>query len=326
MKKCWIRRGVATLFISLILLLSSGSKFSSSNQREDLEMFLKCLFLEPGTPYVLYGDKPMCWNDYSELHFFDRYRLQPLYEILCSVLETYHPFNQSIKKGVSFWNMNFRDKPSNFLLKAVKRKNAHWKVDVFLINKTNFLKVVQKHEDLFKQYLPSFSNPEEFCDKCFSSKDLASDVLENNQVLLGILLGFGKHNAELFDRRERLREELKSITKEDPRYEEVKREFYALVDLLKEFSAERDQREPQFFLAASKEERSAFLDECIEYCSLPLFVVDPFSEETKELRESYEKTRREVRQLYRDNPFLEQTLSQLFPNDSDNLSSWTTSG
>lgn len=314
-KKNRLKAIVTCLLLGLFFFMSSGLRFDHSHDEKCLEEFLQYLFIDT-LPYVLYGEKPMCLSTYAQVEFFDGYHLKSVSDIGYSIGNAYSPFNQILMKGAYFLDKKLVKKPSNFLLKICNNPFQSSTKVVLIINKANFVKIVEKNKEVFKERLTSFTNVDAFCQKCFVSKEVLLDALEKDEVLLGILLGYGRRNAELYGKRKKLSEELKLMSKEDLQYETMKKELCFVSELLQPFPIEKEDPpfDPNLELASKKEWQHLVLASYAMLCPLPEFVADITSEETEELKKSYQKTREEVRLLYKECPFLEQTLSKIFAN------------
>ncbi len=92
----------------------------------------------------------------------------------------------------------------NFLLIKELSRNRNFKIlNVLIINKIEFIKTVNKHLPLFESILGRKIIPEELLKDIESNKLSFIDSIDDNQMLWGILLGYGKHNAMLYNQRNR---------------------------------------------------------------------------------------------------------------------------
>jgi len=72
--------------------------------------------------------------------------------------------------------------------------------NIIFINKNEFIKYVKNNSSLFERILGHPFNPEEVLKNIEDGKITFVDSIENNEVLWGVLLGYGKHNSILYSR------------------------------------------------------------------------------------------------------------------------------
>ncbi len=174
----------------------------------------------------------------------------------------------------------------NFLLIKEPYKNKNFNISIVLIiNKIEFIKTVNVHLSLFESVLERKIIPEEMLKDIESNKLSFMDSINNNQMLLGILLGYGKHNSILYNRRER-------------------NYFDCLA-----------------FSGAALKNSSIKLECCGDYSYSPLviesihFSADLEHPETKALEKRYRDLRGLISAIYAQGDFLEITLSQLVSDE-----------
>ena len=109
-----------------------------------------------------------------------------------------------------------------------------------------------------------------------------NEVLEGNQALMGIVLGYGRDNSWKF---------LKSCKKRLPMSCVCEEENFSFPEELP----------PDITLT----------DFYLSHCSCPSFAGDPNSKESLELKRSYSLTKQRVLNFYKNKDFLEATLSLL---------------
>ena len=117
--------------------------------------------------------------------------------------------------------------------------------------------------------------------------------METREDLIGILLGYGKVNAELYQKREKIRNRInhtKSIF--------IERDLISLNEELDALNAR---------LKSFSNEGRLFL----QFMRLPGFVADHSHPETALLRKKYREQRMRITQLYSKGRILEITLAQL---------------
>lgn len=272
----------------------------SGEEKSVLNKFFLQLFYD-SAGYVFYGTKPMTLILFEKLQIFDGYKPKPLHEIGNSIGSTFDPANQVIVKGMSIWEKKFKGLQSDIVLRTCKNpryKNTYY---LLVINTKNFLRTIEENEVVFKQRLSHFSNSHDFFHACLASNNMLEDVLEKDEVLLGTLLGYGRLNAELFERSDTLMKDLKKYTKDDPDFNKLKEELDALECKLNAL--------PQDYIYFSLDQTA---EQFLQFLPLPFFVADLSSEETQQLLKSYEETRKKIQSFYVGKDFVEQTLAHLF--------------
>jgi hypothetical protein len=152
---------------------------------------------------------------------------------------------------------------------------------IIIINKKAFLKTVYQHLPLFESILGHKIVPEQLLSNIESGKASFRNSISNNEMLWGILLGYGKHNAILYNRRE------------------------------------RDYFNNAVLSSPALEYSTIKLKGCGDYGYYPFligsvyFVGDLDHAETVALRQKYRKLRGEISAIYAKGDFLEITLSKL---------------
>jgi hypothetical protein len=171
----------------------------------------------------------------------------------------------------------------NYILTKEECKNRSYKIcNVILINKKAFVKIVNKHKIFFKNKINKEIDPQQMLNDIESGKASFAETIHNDEALWGILLGYGKHNAILYE----------------------KRENKLLMDLTLE-KAESTANQLRGFG---------------EYGYSPLvmgsvhFAAALTHPETRALQKKYRKLRAKISQIYAQNDFLEVTLQQLTSN------------
>lgn len=189
-----------TLIVGILLLFSTVSwgspkgevsTFIQSLSKEQtllLESFLRTLCKE-FSGYVLCGDKPMC---------IEGYLLTDESGALSGVDEK----ALILMKGSELWQ-SLQVSPDNkeyfFLIFDSKEYGYR---HLICINRRAFLRVVNENLSLFRYVLGPTLTAENLLKELIEAKDQFYKVLKNDNVLLGILLGYGKQNALLVSRKE----------------------------------------------------------------------------------------------------------------------------
>lgn len=269
------------------------------SDKEILEWFLRDLHVNGPCSYVLFGDKPMSIYSYLDIDWEPTQpQISPPHEFFAFSITKSTRKNIMKSKGWETWKKYRALFPSsNFHL---FENHEHGRITLVMINEHNFLKTVEEHIDEFRNILGPEITPHIVLDCCVQSQDLFKDVLKRNDGLLGILLGYGRHNALLFSRRH-----------------EIKK-----VRGLQRFSIKRRNLIPSNGFATIEEEYDQINKRLLEFdksilddfnplsMALPFFVADPDHPETKELKIKYRKQYKDIVKNYRNQDFLEVTLNQ----------------
>lgn len=170
--------------------------------------------------------------------------------------------------------------------------------NIILINKKAFLKIVNQYLTVFRKILGKNVTAKSLL-KTIEENQQFDSVIKNNQMLKGILLGYGVHNSKLFAERHKLRQFLEpgrfvkiplKIPNPSEGFDSLSAEFNSYFSVLKHFG------------------------DC-GYSPVIInsvhFVADPNHPETIKLREKYRELRGEISAIYSKGDFLEITLSKL---------------
>lgn len=176
----------------------------SSEEKKEIEILFNQLFkLEPFA-YTIYFDKPMTFSEIiiesdsleNELNTIG------INEYVNIAIHPYSPSKRLLQKAWKtlekyqrFFNQG------NYLF--IKRKFNGSDL-ILLINKQAFRETLVKHIDIFKYFLGQEFFPELLLNQIEKTDRDIGELLKNNHALLGILLGFGEYNAQLFEQREQL--------------------------------------------------------------------------------------------------------------------------
>jgi hypothetical protein len=254
--------------------------------RENLEWFFRGFW---ESSYVLFGTKPMAFDRIKDprhahvVHIFD----------FMESITHCRPSAQVEIKGWEVWRKyKHLFQSSNFIL--LENREADW-TTIFLINKQVFLQKVRENLDCFQEILGSNITPEQVLDDCLKSKDLIKDALKGHDGLLGILLGFGRHNAYLYWRGNQIKPwddaPPKSLTT-SPGFSTLEEEY-----------AHIDARLTGFLNLLINDFNPFLLD-------LPEFRADQNHPETEQLKKEYFETYKKIIKLYENGNILELMLQQ----------------
>jgi hypothetical protein len=151
--------------------------------------------------------------------------------------------------------------------------------NIILINKKEFIKCVNKHKKLFQYKLNKQISPEQMLVDIEQGKVTFAETIQNDEALLGLLLGYGKHNAVLYEKREK----------------------HALISL-KWDSIQSNSPSLRYFGDYSY---SPLLIKSVH------FVADLSHPETQLLQKKYQYLRGKISEIYSQGDFLKITLSKL---------------
>lgn len=170
----------------------------------------------------------------------------------------------------------------NFLIIKEPSKSKNFKIlNILIINKIEFVNIIKRYLALFESVLERKIIPEEMLKDIESNKLSFIDSINDNQMLWGILLGYGKHNAILYNQRERNYLDCLSLSDQAMKHSLIKLETFG------------------------------------DYFYSPLvigsvhFSADPEHPETKILEKKYRQLRGKISAIYAQGDFLEITLFQL---------------
>lgn len=161
---------------------------------------------------------------------------------------------------------------------------------IFLINKEAFLNEVDKNQMVFNQALGRKIYADHLLSEISEKKDSFQNALHNKEILFGILLGYGKHNARLFAKRESIESKRTSGIYHLDKIQEYDQKIDRLTKKLKPFGK-------GYYYPLSMHS---------VHC-----VADPNHPETKALKIKYEDLHTKIADIYSKGDFLEITLRQL---------------
>jgi hypothetical protein len=195
-----VKHVIFTIFLCIILASAKAQDIQKilhelpKDDRQDLEELFHLMMYEDCFSYTLFGDKPVSLSgDF--------------------IVTPYKNILSGLKAGGIFWKKwsvwkKHQEKFSinNYLFIEEpaynKPKNRAF---IFFINKKAFLKIVNKKINIFNKILKNNLTATELLEKIKIEQQFMS-VIQESEILLGILLGYGEHNAKLYDRRMKLKE------------------------------------------------------------------------------------------------------------------------
>lgn len=264
-------RKIIVLFLFIVFTSLEGTNIRkflyeiSSEDRSALCSLFSSL-IEDHFAYTLFGDKPVSLSAHFVLTPWE------------NTIEKVSSDGLFWKKWQIFQSYRNRLPLKNFILIQEPSKTKNWQIsNVILINKRAFIEIVKSHLKIFEGVLGKKINPQKMLKSIEDGKISLVDSINNNQMLWGILLGYGSHNAALYNKQDREYLNLGDFTK------------YSQINL-----------EP-----------------IGDYHYSPLrigsvyFAGDLEHPQTKALQQKYQKLRGKISAIYAKGDFLEITLSKL---------------
>ena len=179
-------------FLSLFLHLSSIELTLTKEEELSLKQFFHAMVWGSEAGYVLYGDKPICMEGYAKNSFGIPFKVG------------YH-LQLPINRGVKIWKqLQLPNETPHFLF--INQENNDDYPLILFINKDALKKVFHQNEILFKYILGSELTFNKLLDE-FKKKDFFT-VLNHDNVLIGLVLGFGFENSLCVGRCEHLEKEI----------------------------------------------------------------------------------------------------------------------
>lgn len=264
----------------------------SIEEQAALEWFFRRVIASDTFGYVLFGQKPLAVATFGEP------KAKPYWidDWIDHIPSSFCCDNLKMIRGREVWEKHQHLFPMiNFAFVSSKNFIDNGMSALVFINKKAFLKTVRQNLNDFRNVLGEKTTPESLLNEVLHSHDIFGGVLKNHQGLIGTVLGYGRHNAWLFHKRELIWKKMYRERGEkmgEPRVEELE-EYFRLDQLLKLFKNGTAQDFNPFSLG------------------LPYFVADLQHPETKKLRLEYERTYRKIMDSYADRNFLQTTLERL---------------
>ena len=268
----------------------------STEQKALLDQFFHILIQDSFSGYVLYGDKPMCIESHP----------LPFESGAISGINTHAPI---LAKGMEFWKalkVSPKNKEFFFLIFDVDFGYRH----LICINRRVFLQVVNENLSLFRYVLGPTLTAEKLLEELIEAKDQFYNVLKNDNVLLGILLGYGSENALLVSRKEYI---------SDAFIEQRNEEFPFLAKSKRKALPSSYHQCPSLGFATLAEECEAIKEQVVisrnlklfDLCAIPYFGCKPDSKKSRDLLKTYEKNRQEILKIVQKEDFLENVFRKL---------------
>jgi hypothetical protein len=164
----------------------------STDEQKDLGLFFYNLFTEEDFGYTLFGDKPMSFC--FPYNYPPGFSKRKFYRYIFYIEGT-TPFF----KGLAVWN-KLKAMGTNDDYSLILYEEKKYPMFAILVNKHAFLDTVNKNIDVVKRIYGFSATAESFL-RDIEEKKIKPEELFEHHLLLGIILGYGRHSAELFQRR-----------------------------------------------------------------------------------------------------------------------------
>lgn len=170
-------------------ICTSTQEELSLHEIEELKQLFRYLFAETEFGYTLLGNKPMSFC------------FPPTQSIYISSKDKFFKIFKSDRINVSNALAVLKKiKVNNKYIFIIKKKRDGTPDCVFFINKEKWMQTFNENIDAFRKVYGHKINAELFLKSLQTKNHFIAELFEQH-LLLGILLGYGRHNAELFQRR-----------------------------------------------------------------------------------------------------------------------------
>jgi len=264
----------------------------SPYELEALSAFFCLLLTEECCGYALYGDKPLCVQEFIK----DEIPLAANQDLIvrsCLLREGYRIWKAS---GLGYI-------PSNYIIHASQSSNSEGWLDLFFINKRAFLNVVDRNLSLFQYVLGPKVTSDSLLGQFLDPKQNLASIFHEDRVLTGLILGYGVQNSLHGSRLEYLHEYLNSNRPVPENIKSIDRiRSNAPSFGFSTISEEKDQFEQELFITTNRTSKSP---------RLPWFSAIKH-EETDRLIATYQTTQKVIKKVLASTRFFEDALSQFF--------------
>ncbi len=187
---------VLLFFISKQQSVTRKLQTLSANEKFFLEAFFRTLISTDNGSYVLYGNKPTSLMIYKEWQSYD---LQPV-----SAFPSGSDFSPE-KKGFEIWQKYQHLFPlKTYTFVKIGSCFSDHMTAVFLIHNKRLFNILRQHFNDFHRIFPHFNSAEYLLNAMLTNPSVLQQICHKHDLLLGIILGFGKDNAALFERKNKI--------------------------------------------------------------------------------------------------------------------------
>lgn len=169
----------------------------SMKERSILEVFFRTLCTDSQAGYVIWGNKPISEEG-----------IVPEETPLLMLDNPLHRMSIYAKEGLKIWHkLKCSQKSKNYHIVSYQKPTHSW-LTFAVINKKAFIQTIEKNLSLFQYVLGPKVTGESLFEKSIDpSLNFFGDVLKDDKVLIGIVLGFGTQNALIENRIEMISEQ-----------------------------------------------------------------------------------------------------------------------
>lgn len=177
-------------FIGLLSLFCLGAEEMELTDA-DVEAFqpaLDHLFKFESLSYTLFSSKPLSFAQISKASHI---KIQDIWQTL-SPDNSFH----RVHSGLYYWKKWIAER--QIIQFQLIEKSLDRFLTIILINKQEFRRAFDENRELFHKILGTEISADLLMDEIASEKNTLRSALKNDDRLLGILLGYGRRNAEAF--------------------------------------------------------------------------------------------------------------------------------
>jgi hypothetical protein len=279
--------------------------------QEKLSSFFEQLVNGDSFGFTLFGAKSASFSCYSEKPDF----------VDLALLSRERFF---LREGKNTWLKYCSSFPvKDFIIKIWTDKDT-LRTSIYLIKKSLFIKTAEENIDIFRKVLGHKITPQQILDEISREETSVEQVLGYNEALKGIILGYGRANSSLFQKREELGRAIFSYFTPPATSENLNSLSERNVSFLK-FFQHLDKQSPVMNISSDnptnlikeyKHVDSLLMSFCsdrepLEFIHFLNFAADPDEPETKFYFDKYSKAYAEMVKAYRQGDFLEVTLCKM---------------
>ncbi|MDP1608769.1 MAG: hypothetical protein Q8L98_05600 [Chlamydiales bacterium] len=184
------------LFIASCSLDRRETILLTPYERSCLDCFFRILLSEPAAAgYSIYGKKPLSVESFVKN------------DISVSTRDDLGREEAIFKEGARIWERSgLSQRTHNIVICSTDEISSTGVNDLFIINRQEFIRVVQENLPLFQYVLGPKITPSALLDQFIREKKPLLSVLNEDRTLTGIVLGYGAQNALHVSRLENLME------------------------------------------------------------------------------------------------------------------------
>jgi len=269
---------IAVVLLSCSFSVQERLRTIPLNDLRDITVLFRTLYFRNGFAYTCFGDKAISYHCFNLNEKADR-------------LDHVSPIPLNIwKKYAHLFPMH------DFVFLFSDNEEEHLS-EVTLINKQAFKKIFDEYRQEFITLFDSQIDDEALLNFLIEKGSLWNTPLKNREDLIGILLGFGKINAQLYQRKVEILGNKKSVSRLQKIRLSPSKEYQTLDEELSYLKAH---------LKIASDENLL-----LHAISLPSFAADREQAETQRLLKKYREQRSDFSKKYAKGDLLEITLEQL---------------